>query len=433
MPTTPGRQGAIAKDGPKRVKATRAVASKTSESDRFVQIAREAIEFRDRLRDAVEPRLPPSTSARSFARLLGLDKSFGWALYRVMNATDAAGVMGAMPGRRGIRILREGLHAARCEASRVEATIGALERLHERVGDRNRPTADLLAMAAGRLDSADSMRSLARLQRQGFEMASRLRGAAIDLRVVAMLITPSAREDYGDWSAVTIQHRIRRLRPGGIIHAYTPTETARAKSDFDVPGPWDAADGRGDEHANPTLVRAASSPDLDEAELGLIRRPGKLPSVVADPSSERTSPLTLAFAESMQEAGPIRRTSGPSDTCQFWLPLTVPTGRVIFDLWMERSLPPIDPQAGIYLHSRPVELPPEMLELTRFPSQIEFKPIRRHRLPAEFEDAEGSYRHLLSEAWDRHGAAESDFRVLRLGVAYPPVPASLLVRWRLPA
>lgn len=405
-----------------------------TESDRFVQLAKDAMEFRDLLREAIEPRLPPATSGRSFARLLGVDKSFGWRINRAMNATDAAGVMGVMPGRRGVRILDEGLRRAGCDPDRIARVIASLEHLHEEVGDPSSPTDDLRAMAAGSLDSADSARNLRRLQRQGFETAARLRGASIDARVVAVLIAPSRREGFADFAALTIQHRIRRFRPGGIIHAYAPTTTKREGKPFESDGAWEVAESGGDEKSIPTLVRSASSPDLDDRELLLLPSAGDEPrAVVADPRVDRSTPLTLAFAELMREAGPVRRSPETSELCKFQIPLPVPTGRVIFDVWMERSLPPVDPQAGIFLHSSPMKLPPEIAELTRFPSKVECRTIRRRRLPEECADADASYQHLVAMAAKSLGVEESGFRLQRLEVAYPPPPSSVQVRWRLPA
>ena len=413
----------------------RPASRRKAERNRFVRLAREAIDFRDRLREAVEPRLPSATSARSFARFLGVDKSFGWSLFRAMNATDAAGVMASMPGRRGVRILRDGLHAAGCDAIQIARVIETLERLHEGVGDRSRPTADLLAMAAGSLDSAESAQSMARLQRQAFETVSRLRGASIDARVVALMFAPSAREGFADFATLTIQHRIRRFRPGGIIHVYAAGMAAGDVEAFGEEQDGSAAESEAAEDSLPMLVRSASSPDLDDRELMSLPIMDGRRGAVADPDVERSTPLTLSFAEFMREAGPVRRSPNAPEASNFSakVSLPVPTARVIFDVWMERSLPPVDPQAGIFLHSSPMKLPSEMVELTRFPWQKAFRSVRRRQLPEEYADADAAYQHLVAMAARKLGVEESGFRLQRLEVAYPPPPSSVVVRWRLPA
>lgn len=418
-----------------RPESARSKSYRDVERNRFVRLAKEAIDFRDRLREAVEPRLPPATSARSFARFLGVDKSFGWSLFRAMNATDAAGVMAAMPGRRGVRILKEGLRAAGCDPGQIARVIEKLERLHESVGDRSRPTADLLAMAAGSLDSTESAQSMARLQRQGFETLSRLRGASIDARVVALMFAPSAREGFADFATLTIQHRIRRFRPGGIIHVYSAGMAAGDVEAFGEEQNGNAAESEATEDSLPMLVRSASSPDLDDGEVMPLPILDGRRAAVADPDVERSTPLTVAFAEFMREAGPVRRSPDALEASNFSakVSLPVPTGRVIVDVWMERSLPPVDPQAGIFLHSSPTMLPPDLAELTRFPSKEEFRSVRRRQLPEEYADAEASYRHLTAMAAKKLGVDESGFRLQRLEVAYPPPPSSVLVRWRLPA
>jgi len=78
----------------------------------FADVARAAMRVQAALHAALEPRLPEDFSARSFARLLKLDKSLGWNVHRMTFATDPATVLSALPGKRGQRTLRDGLVAA---------------------------------------------------------------------------------------------------------------------------------------------------------------------------------------------------------------------------------------------------------------------------------------------------------------------------------
>lgn len=380
------------------------------------------------LHAALEPRLPEDFSARSFARLLKLDKSLGWNVHRMTFATDPATVLSALPGKRGQRTLRDGLVAAGCATPAIDAVDEALGALLATIESRRISSRELKAMAAGGLDSEAQRREMARRQKAAFDANAALRGCAIVERVACYLVAPNAdAPETVDLVALSLIGGIVKLRPCGPLPAYVPTRSTAAGS---APSPRGGP--LGDHPACPFLVRAASSPDLLDSELvqAYATPPRRDEAFLADASEHRKSPLILAFGESMRSVGSIRRTPADS-TANLIKPILGPTGRLVYDVLLHRSLPSVEPTASCFLHLVPREVQLEFSELARLPVVLEAGWAKSTAIRGNAPVHE-AYQTLLAR-----GAAEvrseiADFRVFRVTVDHPPAPSALRVRWNLP-
>ena len=93
--------------------------------------------------------LPHEPSGRSLARGLGLDKTLGWRIQRVASAPDAATVLSALPGERGIKLFIAALGAHGADSgivAEVRREAEALAAATERAGVSHR---EMRAIAAG--------------------------------------------------------------------------------------------------------------------------------------------------------------------------------------------------------------------------------------------------------------------------------------------
>jgi hypothetical protein len=379
------------------------------------------------LHAALEPRLPADFSARSFARLLKLDKSLGWNVHRMTFATDPATVLSALPGKRGQRTLRDGLVAAGCTEESILSFDEALVNLLATIESRRISARELKAMASGGLDTDSQRRETLRRQRVAYEAVAALRGSSILERVAAYVIAPSATDGRVDLAALSIVGGIVKLRPCGPLPAYIPTRSVEPGAPTSLRG-----GPIGDHPSCPFLYRAASSPDLADSEiLQAFATPPRTDSVfLADAAEHRKTPLILAFGETIRSAGTIRRTPGDS-TATLVKPVIGPTARLTFDVLLHRGLPTVEPSAACYMQLTPREVQLEFAELARMPVALESGWVRSASIRGNPRVHE-AYQTLLAHGCAAVGADLADFRVFRVTIDHPPAPSAVRIGWNLP-
>lgn len=393
----------------------------------FADVARAAMRVQGALHAALEPRLPEDFSARSFARLLKLDKSLGWNVHRMTFATDPATVLSALPGKRGQRTLRDGLVSAGCTPASIEAVDEALDGLLATIESRRISSRELKAMAAGGLDSEAQRREMSRRQKAAYEANAALRGSAIVERVASYIVAPSAETGRVDLVAVSLIGGIVKLRPCGPIPAYIPTQT------FEPGAPPSARGGPlGDDPRCPFLVPEASSPDLADSELvQAFATPPRTDSVfLADANEQRKTPLILAFGESIRGAGTARRAANDA-TVNLVKPILGATQRLTFDILYHRGLPAVEPSPACFMHIAPREVQLEFSELARLPVVLEAGWAKSTAIRGNAPVHE-AYQTLLARGAAEVGSEVADFRVYRVTIDHPPAPSAVRVRWNLP-
>jgi hypothetical protein len=149
------------------------------------EVSREAVRIQAAFRRGLEAVFPHESSGRSLARGLGLDKTLGWRVQRVANATDAATVLAALPGHRGVNLFLASLAAREADPAvlaEIRAAVAAFAGAADRAGVHPR---EMAAIAAGGLDSRDERKAMARTLKAHHELSVRIRGEFETLRVSA--------------------------------------------------------------------------------------------------------------------------------------------------------------------------------------------------------------------------------------------------------
>lgn len=390
------------------------------------ELTESALRIRGTLRAAIESVLPADSefTSRKIADALGLDKTSGWRCLRVATIADVAGILGSLPRGRGWTKILEALARAGCPDTTLATLREAVEDLHDRIARRGISSATLEVIAAGELDDAARKIVLRRIRQQHFESTMLVLGVSARSRIGAMIVAPSADGDAADLAAVTLVDGLERHRDGppwNIHVGLTPIRSGKRAST------------RND--ASPFLPAWSSPATLGEevvAEFVEDRWRFDFVSRRAD----NPDPIRVALCESMRKVGP-RHTAEPEKLVAFAMPHGLPVQATVFDLLLHRSIrPSAVPYAALYAtidraaDGRGRETWPET---TRLPLDTTTEQFDDPALPAPIEDLSTIWSELLDHGTGVLDHRLADFRIHRTVIPHPPVPATVVVRWGLPA
>lgn len=386
------------------------------------EVSREAVRIQAAFRRGLEAVFPHESSGRSLARGLGLDKTLGWRVQRVANATDAATVLAALPGHRGVNLFLASLAARKADPAvlaEIRAAVAAFAGAADRAGVHPR---EMAAIAAGGLDSRDERKAMARTLKAHHELSVRIRGEFETLRVSAWLVVPSATDaTMTSLAVLSLVSGLRTIRPLGPRPVFRPVRTWRGAEEAKPAG---RSGGKCPEI--PWLVRPASTPDLGPGTVA-VELAERGPVVIADPELHASKSLTLGFAETLEDVGPLYQT--PTDaTGEISLSLLAPTRQAMVDVLFHESIPPVLPSASLYFTAETRQL----RELNRFPGEIEGRFVRSTHLPASAGADGERYDRLLAHGAQLVGRRLDEFRCYRVQLMHPPAYTRLTVRWLLP-
>jgi len=375
------------------------------------------------LHECMGPLLTDHGSSRALGRALSIDKMLAWQAFTIATAHDAGAILAALPGKPGFETVLLALRTAGRDTTAVQA---ALEALDGALDSRHITRGQLRAMAVGGGDADTRRRTEQRLHRQAFKANSAIRGAWIAGRVGTMIVFPGTRPGLASVTALTLVHGLVRSVAMGPVPIYVPLVS--------VPDGDDASRRVGTAKGHPSwcraLVPSLSSLPLSPGEVTMIKALGSQ-AVLVDPDPHRRSAIDLSFAETIQDAGPIRRNEQSREALWF-MPVTLPMEMAVLDVLVHRSLGEVAPSAHQYFTPTPSQLPVDHPELLRYPVELEAGWVRSARLPRRIAAATGTYERLLEHGATISGTALRDFRHYRVQQEHPPVPTSLVVRWQLP-
>ena len=406
-------------------------APSTTFDEKYREISQAALSLQSTLQSALAAILPRETSSRGIARRLSLAKMLGWQAQRVLTAPDVPTILSALPGEQGMASLIEAIEREAPSAGSIEAirkADSALRKLFDRMDASSR---EILAIAAGGLDSKAQQRTLERMLKTHFETAVAIRGDVAASQVATWLVTPS-KADPGLATLVALSHLIglRSIRPRGphIVFRGTSAAAGVATGDYssiDPATPAKLADQTGN-----WVVPAASSPNLDQCGLVFKSTPqGRF--TIADPDQHPDRVLTLGFASVREAIGPLYR--GPTDrTGEVATQIATPSRHFCLNVMFDKSIPAVDPAAALYFAPAFGIEHGEHADLRRFTGEIDARFVRSLALPKSL--GVDSDRHL---ALLEHGArlvdrSLEDFQCYRMHIAYPPTFTRAVVRWLLP-
>lgn len=375
------------------------------------------------LQACVGPLLADHGSSRALGRALSIDKMLAWQAFTIATAHDPGAILAALPGKPGVETILVALRRAGYDTAPVQAALATLDRA---LDSRQITRSQLRAMAVGGGDAEARRRTERRLHRQAFKANSAIRGAWIGGRVGTMLVFPGTRPGLASVTALTLVHGLVRSVAMGPVPIYVPLVSVRD---------GDAASRRvGTAEGDPSwcraLVPSISSLPLSPGEVTMVTALGSQ-AVLVDPDPHRRSAIDLSFAETIRDAGPIRRTEQSGEALWF-MPLTLPMEMAVLDVLVHRSLGEVVPSAQQYFSLTPGQLPPDQPELLRYPVELEAGWVRSARLPRRIVAATPMYERLLEHGATISGTSLRDFRHYRVQQEYPPTPTSLVVRWQLP-
>lgn len=365
------------------------------------------------------------------ARRFRLNKNLTWKFAKLLQTEDPLEAVPAIPGAEGIGILlaameREGAQATVTEPVRRDFdAFDAMMRAH--AGDR--ATLDLLidGMAQG-AKALEVSRKLA------FRGNSGVWGLQARVRSMLQVLAPTVgRPDRLDDVLVGGLHDIRRLRPvqGWPIfrfgHYGLGAEGQSRPRDFMPIEPPSSPD-------EPALImRSFCSPP--GAEVRSVRTDRDIRHELVDGPIGQRGAVTFVFGSI--ERGVFGRYAPPGAAAPEYGEMvafvTMPTELVQMDVLVHRSmLAEFTPELAVY--GRPFgtfDSDPSVRENYRLPITETIERIDPARQSLDSE-ALPDRTDLVDLVVRRAGWALGEFMAFRATVAYPPMPSSVLLRYRLP-
>ena len=353
------------------------------------------------------------------SRRLGLNKNLTWKFARIVAADDSFEALPMLPGPEGVGIFLRAFAKVGVDARRVEAVrdaLSAIDRMIERhFGDRSQ-----LELVLDGLRSDGNLESSRRLAFRGM---SGVFGMQARLRVTAQILMPSTGDEtLADFALLVGLVGLQRLRPLGSLPVFR--SVAGQGADAKVPVPLFPAENDSD-----FLVRDFSS--FPRATVHAASEAGRHIFRLSEGPLGLFGACDLFFGSVLRASGKLRGTPEDPDI-EFVTAISLPVEGFSSDLFIHRSIGGLD-SIGTSLHStlsQPLSQDPSLRESSRLP--IEAPPVLVDDLAGGFGLAGlPRYEELVGRAFATLGQDPADYRLVRVALPFPPVPAALLVRWRL--
>ncbi len=368
---------------------------------------------------------------QAVARRFGLNKNLTWKIAKLLGDGESLEAVANVPGAEGIGILltameREGASAVAVESVRRDFdAFEAMMRAH--AGDR--ATLDLLIDGL-----VKGSRALEVSRKLAFRGNSGVWGLQARVRSALQVLAPTAgRPDMLDDVLAAGMHDIRRLRPvqGWPIfrfhHYGTPAEAGAKVREF-IPIEQAVSD---DEPA--LIMRSFCSPP--GAEVRSVRQGSEIRHELVDGPIGHRGAVTFVFgsierAAFGRYADPTAREPEYGEMVAF---VTMPTELAQMDVLVHRSmLDEFEPECAVY--GRPFggsDMTPSAREHFRLPIAGAIERIDPVHDTLDSRDLP-ERTELAALVVERAGWSLGDFMAFRATVTYPPMPCSIVMRYRLP-
>lgn len=368
---------------------------------------------------------------QAVARRFGLNKNLTWKIAKLLGDGESLEAVANVPGAEGIGILltameREGASAVAVESVRRDFdAFEAMMRAH--AGDR--ATLDLLIDGL-----VKGSRALEVSRKLAFRGNSGVWGLQARVRSALQVLAPTAgRPDMLDDVLAAGMHDIRRLRPvqGWPIfrfhHYGTPAEAGAKVREF-IPIEQAVSD---DEPA--LIMRSFCSPP--GAEVRSVRQGSEIRHELVDGPVGHRGAVTFVFgsierAAFGRYADPTAREPEYGEMVAF---VTMPTELAQMDVLVHRSmLDEFEPECAVY--GRPFggsDMTPSAREHFRLPIAGAIERIDPVHDTLDSRDLP-ERTELAALVVERAGWSLGDFMAFRATVTYPPMPCSIVMRYRLP-
>jgi hypothetical protein len=366
-----------------------------------------------------------STKPQSISKQLGLDKSLAWKAARIVTEADPFAAIPRLPGRSGVRILISSLEVAGAPAAMVQEFREAMEAFDAMV-DTHAGSRETLQMMLASV-SPEGQRERDEVHRKlAYEGNRAIWGVQARVHLGVHLLAPaSARAGWLDTGTISALVDFRRLRPQvpwsvAQMHLFDDQGRPTPPSGYE---PIDSRVGS----SEPPVMRDFCSASLPPLRMQQTNR-GTTRIQVSEGRVGLTGTATCVMGWMHRTSVPMHAT--PQDSVgDLIVHVNTPAELLIHDLVVHRSLDiartakalvysqipgePCYPVDGRELGTLPVE--GEMLDLGDGLINLMTPEVPRHRAMLEMGAA-------------RMGHPLSEFRGLRLKLAFPVVPTTCVFR-----
>lgn len=361
--------------------------------------------------------LRPQDVARAFR----INKNLTWKFARVLLAEDSFDAIAMLPGPEGIEIYLRAFADAGAPADAVDALRGAALAFEEVVVRHVGSRAELELV----LDGLRRDAQLEASRRLAFRGLSGIVGMQARARVAAQFVVPTqGKPGYSDVAIVAGLAGMRQLRPIGTLPVFRTRNEASGgiRSEPLLPSPDGGCGyllGEFSSFPNATVRNSIAGDRLVvEIQNGAVGRTGD----------------SDLFFGSVVRGGMCNVRRPGDDFVELLTAVNLPSEHLVSDVFVHRSIP-FDGSLTTALHSTvsaPVPEDPSKRDTTRLPIDCG---------AVVLDDVAGAldvpvvpqYRAMIERILASEGRSADEFRLIRVAMEYPPVPASLVVRWELPA
>jgi hypothetical protein len=298
------------------------------------------MKLRRTLRLVLDRILPEGYGARSLGRTLGLERMTAWRCWRIAHAADPSVVLPELPGRLAWKEIIDRLDDRGLRPAERKALREAFARVEPVVYGRRSDRPALRTMAAGGLDSKESLKAQRDLRRSMVRGAATMHGVRAKTIVLTWTIAPGRSPYAISYGLAGGMDGIERLRPD------EPWPILQRSVAIGAGGERIPYSPLGDDRRIPQLVRKFSTPGVSDAELRLEHRPDREIIELCETAPERNGSLRVFHAEFLPDAGTLE--PGPPQMVPLLSPMLMAADSVVFSLAFHRStLPHSEPYASL--------------------------------------------------------------------------------------
>lgn len=366
------------------------------------------------------------TNPQELARRFGLNRNLTWKVSRVIRASDPFGVFPQMPGASGLAIFLKALRRAGAPKEALAAVQLAMEEFESMVKIHAGDRANLELM----LDSlaADGMQSepLEISRKLAFRGNSGIWGTQARLRLRAFFIAPNANDaDMLDTAQISGLVDLRRFRPGAVQPLFRMSRYNDDGSDLEAPEQEPIEPDVPGYEGSMLMPSFCSTPlpplRVVKHPFGVVHELGEGPLGNRGASSVVYGSLTRNFAQRHRDENNIYG--------ECLTDINVPVESLLFDLIVHRDVvDELQPEVKLFQGAATPEL---KLHATQLPCPETIQDIGGGP-PRMATPLMPRYVQLIGSVFERAGWDPMEFRAVRFEMKYPPVHASLLVRYSLP-
>ena len=379
---------------------------------------------------AIGERIQMQHGGRAAARVLGLDKTLGWRVFKTAYSSDEAGLLAVFPGRRAWGLVIEALQQLNFPTAAVaalERTLDELERFIEANGiprhallewlhSLERPDEEELQMVALRKQAAEAYRASFGLYEQACMSAT--------------LIAPSSTAGLGSLAGVRLIDGPERNLTAGPHPIYRQMMTWNKEKVDRSAGQSSFPIGA----IRAPLLPELSSEGLTDDELRVSTRHGRREFDFLGGRASRKEPMYFSFAEMCEAVGPMWSDGvDPEDRVESVNPIEIPCSRMVYDVLIHRDMPLGGPVEGdLYKAERPREAGDQINRQIRLRCNAKLVELDSSVVSASLGRRGETYRALLAHGAAMLGTTLADFRVYRIDIKYPPLSSVCVIGWPLP-